>query len=141
MTIEIVQVNEGNAGLLDNLDEDLFNGKINSERLVSYLHERSHVMLLAINEGLVIGQVMAVVHKHPDKPAELYIDDLAVSERFQRRNIATQMVRRLFAIGMERGCEEIWVGAESNNTSAKKFYRSLGLSASTAYIFDGNLTR
>ncbi|MCF6211699.1 MAG: GNAT family N-acetyltransferase [Gammaproteobacteria bacterium] len=95
-------------------------------------------MLLAINEGLVIGQVMAVVHRHPDKTTELYIDDLAVSERFQRRNIATQMVRKLFAMGIERGCEEVWVATELNNTSAKKIYGSLGLSASAAYIFDAN---
>ncbi|MFZ5821744.1 MAG: GNAT family N-acetyltransferase, partial [Chloroflexota bacterium] len=93
----------------------------------------------AVIEGVVIGQVLAIIHRHPDKPTELYIDDLAVSETVQRRGIATRLLEELFMIGAKRGCEEVWVAAEPDDEPAKKFYSSLNLSVRKAVVFEGNL--
>ena len=141
MAIEIIQLGENNMNILNKYDEDIFDEKIDSRRLAAMLKEQNNILLVAINEGVVIGQVLAVIHRHPDKPTELYIDDLGVSEKFQRRGIATRLIEQLYVIGMDRGCEEIWVATEPENEPAIKFYDSLKLAARKVIVFEGNLSR
>lgn len=141
MAIEIIQLSESNMDVLNNYDEDIFDEKIDSHRLAAMLKERSNILLVAVNEGIVIGQVLAAIHRHPDKPTELYIDDLGVSEKFQRRGIATRLIEQLYIIGMDRGCEEVWVATEPENEPAIKFYDSLKLAARKVIVFEGNLSR
>lgn len=140
MTIEIIQLDEGNMDILNNYDEDIFDEKIDTLRLAALLKEQNSILLVAVNEGTVIGQVLAVIHRHPDKPTELYIDDLGVSEKFQRHGIATRMLEKLFIIGVERGCEEVWVATEPENEPAIKFYDSLHLEARKVMVFEGKLS-
>lgn len=139
MNIEIVQLDESNMDILNKLDEDIFDEKIVPHRLAAVLNEHNHIMLAAVVDGVVMGQVLAMIHRHPDKPTELYIDDLAVSEQVQRRGIATRLLEELFTIGKKRGCEEVWVAAEPDNEPAKNFYRSLNLSTRRAVVFECNL--
>ncbi len=139
MTIEIVRIDEHNRALLDNLDEEIFDEAVDPGCLAVYVKEQSHLMLVAILEGTVIGQVLAVVHRQPDRATELYIDNLAVSEKFQRLGIATKLLTKLFAIGKKNGCDEVWVAVDPDNEQAKKFYRSMNLSVSTALIFEGKI--
>jgi aminoglycoside 6'-N-acetyltransferase I len=141
MAIEIIQLSESNMDVLNNYDEDIFDEKIDTHCLAAMLKERNNILLVAVNEGVVIGQVLAVIHRHPDKPTELYIDDLGVSEKFQRRGIATRLIKQLYIIGMDRGCEEIWVATEPENEPAIKFYDSLKLAARKVIVFEGNLSR
>ena len=79
-------------------------------------------MIVAVAAGEVIGQVAAVVHRHPDKPTELYIDEVGVAPAFQRRGIARRMLDAMFAWGRELGCEEAWVGTEPDNLPARALY-------------------
>jgi len=139
MAEEIIQLGEHNMELLNHLDQSIFDEKVTPARLAALLKEPNQILLVALLDGLVIGQVLAAIHRHPDKPTELYIDDLAVSETVQRRGIATRLLKRLFAIGVERGCEEVWVATEPDNQPARKFYASLNLSARTAVVFEGEL--
>ncbi len=140
MAIEIIQLSESNMDILNNYDEDIFDEKIDTYRLAAMLKERNNILLVAVNEGAVIGQVLGVIHRHPDKPTELYIDDLGVSEKFQRRGVATRLIEQLFTIGIARGCEEIWVATEPENDPAIKFYESLNLAARKVIVFEGNLS-
>ena len=140
MTIEIIQLGENNMDILNNYDEDIFDERIDSRRLAAMLKEQNNILLVAINESVVIGQVLAVIHRHPDKPTELYIDDLGVSETFRRRGIATRLLEQLYIIGVERGCEEIWVATEPDNEPAIKFYNSMNLAARKVIVFEGNLS-
>ena len=74
MTIEIIQLGENNMDIINNYDDDIFDEKIDSRRLAAMLKEQNNILLVAINDGVVIGQVLAVIHRHPDKSTELYID-------------------------------------------------------------------
>ncbi|MCG2783807.1 MAG: GNAT family N-acetyltransferase [Anaerolineae bacterium] len=139
MTVEIIQIDESNMGLLKSIDQDIFDEKIDPVRLAALLKEQNHILLAAITEGMVVGQVLAQIHRHPDKPTELYIDDLAVSETVQRRGIATRLLEHLFEIAAKRGCQEIWVATEPENEPAKKFYGSLKLSMRQVVVFEGYL--
>ena len=140
MATEIIQLSESNMDILNNYDEDIFDEKVDSHRLAAMLKEQNNILLVAKNEGVVIGQVLAVIHIHPDKPTELYIDNLGVSEKFQRRGIATRLLEQLYIIGVERGCEVVWVATEPENEPAIKFYDSLNLAARKVVVFEGNLS-
>ncbi|MFK8018618.1 MAG: GNAT family N-acetyltransferase [Pseudomonadales bacterium] len=137
--IEIVTVSTDTMAVLKNIDEAIFDEKIEPSLLEKYVHEESHIMLVAVFNKLVIGQVLGVIHKHPDKNTELYIDDLAVSENLQRKNIGSKLLDALFDIGRKRGAEEVWVATEPENTTAIKFYESLGLVKRNVVVFEGNL--
>jgi aminoglycoside 6'-N-acetyltransferase I len=81
-------------------------------------------MIVALADGVVVGQCAAVIHRHPDKVSELYIDEVGVSPTFQRQGIARKMLDAMFAIGREHGCEEAWVGTEPDNVTARALYES-----------------
>src|SRR6476620_10348854 len=85
--IEIKRIGRGDAGLFDRVADDVFDAAIDYRRLLAYLAEPGHLMIVALRSGQVIGQVAAVVHRHPDKPTELYIDEVGVAPAFHRRGI------------------------------------------------------
>ncbi len=139
MSVEIIRLNRGNAAVLDRVAGEVFDEPIKPERVAAYVADPNHMMLVAVSEGVVIGQVLAVIHRHPDKPTELYIDDLAVAPPFRRQGIAGRVLKEVTELGRQSGCAEIWVGTEPDNEPAKAFYRSLGLLVRTALIFEGGL--
>lgn len=137
--IEITHLDETNLDLLDGVDPELFDEDVRLQLVKEVVKDRGHIMLLAINDGSVIGQVLGNVHKHIDKPTELYIDDLAVSDNSLRQGVATLLVREIIEIGRQRGCKQVWIATEPDNEPANKLYESLGLKKNSAYIFDGEL--
>jgi aminoglycoside 6'-N-acetyltransferase I len=104
--------------------EDVFDEPVRPDRLAAYLRESGHFMIVALADGVVVGQCAAVIHRHPDKVSELYIDEVGVSPAFQRQGIARKMLDAMFAIGRENGCEEAWVGTEPDNGAARALYES-----------------
>ena len=81
-------------------------------------------MIVAIIDEIVVGQCAAVIHRHPDKVSELYIDEVGVAPPFQRQGIARKMLDAMFEIGRECGCEEAWVGTEPDNVAARALYET-----------------
>jgi aminoglycoside 6'-N-acetyltransferase I len=139
MDIRIKRIGKVDAYILGHVAEDVFDHEVTAERLASYLDEPNHILCVAVVDGLVVGQARAVVHSHPDKSPELYIDNAGVASAFQRKGIATQMLAEIIQFGKERGCREVWVGTESDNESAKALYHSLGLKMQTVAMFEGKL--
>ena len=122
--VEIRRVGPGDARLFDRVADDVFDDAVDHRRLIDYLSEPGHFMIVALRRGEVIGQVAAVVHRHPDKLTELYIDEVGVATPFHRRGIARRMLAAMFAWGRELGCEEAWVGTEPDNLPARALYES-----------------
>jgi ribosomal protein S18 acetylase RimI-like enzyme len=113
--------------LFSRIAEDVFDEPVDPARLRAYLAAPGHHMLLAMIGDLVVGQVAAVVHRHPDKPTELYIDEVGVAPDFQRQGIGRMMVEAIFALGRELGCEEAWLGTEHDNVAARALYDRQGV--------------
>jgi len=109
--IEIRRVLSGDAALFDKIAEDVFDEAVDSEKIAAYLAEFGHHLIVAIHDGVIVGQAAAVVHRHPDKPTELYIDEVGVAAAFQRRGIASRLLDAMFAHGKAIGCEEAWSAA------------------------------
>ena len=105
---------------------DVFDEAIDTGRLKAYLAAPGHIMVLAFEGDLVVGQCAGVIHHHPDKPTELYIDEVGVTPALRRRGIARRMLDEAFAWGRSQGCEEAWVGTEPDNEAAIGLYRGFG---------------
>ena len=125
MTVEIRYVGPGDEALFDRVAREVFDQPVDRDQLTHYLASPGHHLMVAIVDGEIVGQVAAVVHRHPDgRPTELYIDELAVAPDSQRQGIARRLLDAMLAFGQELGCEEAWVGAERDNAAARNLYES-----------------
>lgn len=122
MEIEIRRVTKAQLGLFERVAEDVFDEPVVPARLRAYLAAPGHLMLIAVAAGEVVAQVAAVIHRHPDKRTELYIDEVAVAPAYQRRGLAGRMLEEMYGWGRELGCEESWVGTEPDNWAARALY-------------------
>jgi ribosomal protein S18 acetylase RimI-like enzyme len=123
MTVEIRKVGPGDLALFERIAEEVFDHDIVPAVLADYLGNPGHHLWVALCDGQVVGQLSAVVHKHPDtRPTELYVDEVGVSPGYQRRRIASAMIDAAFALGRELGCTEAWLATEPDNEPARALY-------------------
>lgn len=135
MNVDILRVGPGSAAVLERVAEDVFDDDIDPARVAAYLAEPSHLMVLAVSGGEVVGQARGIVHRHPDLPTELYIDNLGVTPARKREGVATRLLDELVKWGREKGCEEAWVGTEPDNEPARALYRGRGSEAETFVMY------
>lgn len=55
----------------------------------------------------------------------LYVDEVDVCADQRRKGVGTMLMAKFMEIAKEKGCEEIWLGAEAENAAADALYRSL----------------
>lgn len=139
MDVLIKGVGKADVHMLEHVADDVFDHDIAMERLLGYLDEPNNLLCVAVSDELVVGQMRAVIHQHPDRPAELYIDNAGVAPAFQRKNVATKLFAEIVRLGKERGCEDAWVGTEMDNKAAHAFYRSRGMEMQKMAMFFGKL--
>jgi ribosomal protein S18 acetylase RimI-like enzyme len=121
-SIEYTRIHHENTNLLDRVAVDVFDEPILPERLAAYLEQSTNLLIVAVRDGVVIGQVAAVLHHHPDKPTELYIDELGVTPQYQRQGVATRLMEEIVILGKTLGCEEVWLGTDIDNVAARALY-------------------
>jgi aminoglycoside 6'-N-acetyltransferase I len=127
MAIEIKLLGPLDAGVLANVDPDVFDDPIDRARAAEFLADPRHHLAVAIDDGVVVGFVSAVHYVHPDKPRpELWINEVSVAETHRRRGLATRLLRAVFEAGRRVGCGEAWVGTDRANTAAMRLYAAAG---------------
>jgi ribosomal protein S18 acetylase RimI-like enzyme len=132
--VEILRLGPGDAIVLDRVAADVFDEPVNPSRLAVYLREPGHALFVACEGGIVVGQCAAVIHRHPDKVSELYIDEVGVTPSHRRRGIAQRLMEAAFNFGRGAGCGEAWVGTELDNTSARFLYRKQQPTAEDPFV-------
>jgi aminoglycoside 6'-N-acetyltransferase I len=136
MDVHLKRMQPGDELDFAEIHPDVFDEPIHPERLEAYLLEPNHLMILAVDDGLVVGQCAAVIHRHPDKLTELYIDEVGTAPTHLRQGIATRMVEAMFEWGRELGCREAWLGTELDNVEANGLYRKLGGRAEHMHYYE-----
>jgi ribosomal protein S18 acetylase RimI-like enzyme len=124
--VSIHVVNGANAALLDSVDEDVFDNRVQPDLVRAFLANPSNHLVVAVADGQVIGMASGISYVHPDKPLALFINEVGVSSRFHRQGLGRQLVARLIQRGEELGCTEAWVATELGNKPARALYESLG---------------
>jgi len=137
MEVEIRRVAASDAAVFARVAHGVFDEPIDPGRVAAYLAEPGHLMLVGLLAGEVVAQVAAVIHRHPDKVTELYIDEVGVAPAFHRRGIARRMLDEMLALGKALGCDEAWVGTEHDNQAARGLYEYRGAAAEpfVMYVF------
>ena len=137
-TIETRRLTPADAAILGRVADEVFDAAVDPERLAAYLAEPGHHMIVAIAGDEVVGQIAVVVHRHPDKPTELYVDEVGVAPAWRRRGVAGRLLDEMLALGQALVCEEAWVGTEHDNLAARGLYQSRGAAAEAfvMYLFE-----
>ncbi len=128
-------IDQSNAHLLYRVADGVFDESIKPDRLSRYLSNPANLMAVAITDNLVIGQCMCVVHDHPDKQTELYIDEVGTGEEWRRRGVAESLMKAVFAKADELKIEESWLGTEPGNVAARGLYEKTGAKGEPAIIY------
>jgi len=123
--MKIITLEKNNAHLLNNIAQDVFDHKIDLNSLQSFLECPRHIMLLAIENDLVIGMVSAVEYFHPDKPSQLWINEIGVTPNQQNKQIGRQLIKQIIEQGKKRGCKYAWLGTDVDNFNAQRCFASL----------------
>lgn len=129
-TIEVRILTQVDAALLETVAPDVFDEPIDANWSAEFLADPRHHLAVAIDDGVIVGMASAVHYIHPDKPPELWINEVGVAETHRRKGIARQLLQALFERGRGLGCSEAWVLADQSNTTAHRLYESAGGRAS-----------
>jgi len=116
----------GDAAVLCDVAEGVFDNEINPRWTAEFLSDLRHHLAVAMLDQQVIGMASAVHYVHPDKPPELWVNEVGVAPEFRRQGIGGQLVAALFARGRDLGCKEAWLGTEESNTAARRLYAAAG---------------
>jgi ribosomal protein S18 acetylase RimI-like enzyme len=126
--------------LLSRVADDVFDNPVDPGLAQAFLADPRHHIVAAIDDGVVVGFVSAVDYIHPDKPAELWINETGVAPTHQGRGIAKSMLLAILAHGRSLGCTSAWVLTDTTNIPANALYRSAGGEAGVDHDRDNQST-
>jgi len=104
----------------------VFDHDINPALAQEFLGDARHHLAVAIDGGTVVGFASGVHYVHPDKPAELWINEVGVAPTHRRQGLGERLLRTLFEEARRLGCTEAWVLTSPANQGALKLYESAG---------------
>lgn len=123
--IEYVPITAQNVATLDAVEEGVFNGPVRSDFLQACLANPHQFLIVALDGQKVVGKALGYVFYLPDKPAEIYVEELDIAKQWRRQGIATGLMRAVSEEGKRRGIAEYWLIAEKGNKPAHALYRQL----------------
>ena len=125
MSIRIAVIDPDNAHWLARRAPDVFDNDVDPGHLARFVADDRHILVVAVADATVVGMATAVEYFHPDKPAQLWINEVGVSPDYQRQGIGRRLVARLLDIARDRGCVCAWVGTETTNLAARACYAAV----------------
>jgi ribosomal protein S18 acetylase RimI-like enzyme len=126
VAIEVKVLGPGDDAVLMNVAPEVFDNPIDPELTREFLEDPRHHIAVAVDDGLVVGFASAVHYVHPDKPAQLWINEVAVAPSHQRHGVGKAVLNALFEVGRSLHCTEAWVLTDRTNTAAMALYTSAG---------------
>ena len=135
MALETRILEPNDQAVLANVAQGVFDNALDPHLVSEFLTDRRHHLVVAIDRDQVIGFASGVHYVHPDKPAELWINEVGVSPDHQGRGVGKAVVRALLEHGKSLGCEEAWVLTDNANAVANRLYASVGGRAEPAVMF------
>ena len=134
-TVEIRLLGAGDASVLERVGDGVFDGPVLPRWTGEFLADRRHHLIVARLDGEVVGMITAVDYVHPDKPPQLWINEVGVAPSHQRRGIARRLLDAMLDHGRALGCTEAWLGTENDNTAARGLYESAGSTAEPFVLY------
>jgi ribosomal protein S18 acetylase RimI-like enzyme len=126
MAVQIRILRSGDESALTRVAPDVFDNAVDPALAREFLSDPRHHIAVAVDDGMVVGFASGVRYLHPDKPEELWINEVAVAPSHQRQRIGHAVLAALFAEGLALGCRQAWVLTDRTNVAANALYASLG---------------
>lgn len=126
MAIDVCLLGPGDAQILARVAPDVFDNPVDSDLAKEFLADPRHHIAVAIDDGLVVGFASAVHYVHPDKPAELWINEVGVAPSHRRRGLGRSALTALLRHGRSLGCVNAWVLTDRDNAGARALYSATG---------------
>jgi ribosomal protein S18 acetylase RimI-like enzyme len=104
----------------------LYDDPVRADAVRRFLDEPGHHLLLAREDGAVVGFVSGVETTHPDKGTEMFLYELAVDPSAQRRGHGRALVAALAELAGDLGCYGMWVLTDHDNDAALATYAAAG---------------
>lgn len=123
---EILTLEPGDEAVLADVEADVFDGPLDAGLVAEFLRDPRHHIAVARHSGRVIGFASGVHYVHPDKPAELWVNEVGVAPAYQGKGVGKRLLAALFAAARHAGCTQAWVLTDKSNGAARRLYRSLG---------------
>lgn len=124
--LEIRILNSSDDSALERVAPDVFDNVLDPALAAEFLRDPRHHLAVAIDQGEVIGFASGVHYVHPDKPAELWINEVGVAPTHHGRGIGKAIIRALLEHATRLGCREAWVLTDRSNQAAMRLYASTG---------------
>ena len=144
MPLEIMILRPGSEAILDRIAPDVFDNALRSDLVAEFLRDERHHLVVAVDQDLVVGFVSGVHYVHPDKPAEMWINEVGVAPSHQGQGVGKAMMQALLRHAERLGCREAWVLTDRSNHAAMRLYASTGgheapqESVMFTFFLDGN---
>lgn len=114
------------AGVLDDVAPDVYDNDVDPRWSAEFFADPRHHIAVALDGGQVVGFASGVRYVHPDKPPELFINEVGVAPTHQGRGLARRLMRALMDHGQSLGCVQAWVCTDHDNVAANRLYASVG---------------
>ena len=88
MASEIKILQPGDDHVLMNVAAEVFDNPINAALTKEFLEDPRHHIAVAIDDEQVVGFASGIHYVHPDKPPELWINEVGVAPTHRRRHFA-----------------------------------------------------
>ena len=126
MDIEIRALGPCDGELLLNAAHGVFDNPPRSKLTAEFLSDPRHHIVVALHSARVVGFISAVHYVHPDKGAELWLNEVSVASPYQNQRIGHRMLQHMLAHGRQLGCRCAWVLTDGANTPAMRLYAAAG---------------
>jgi ribosomal protein S18 acetylase RimI-like enzyme len=126
MAVDIRVLGPDDDEVLTRVAPGVFDHDVDAGLSAEFLHDPRHHLAVALEGNEVVGFASGVHYVHPDKPAELWVNEVGVAPTHQRQGLGRRLLSALFAHARELGCREAWVLTSPANGAAVRLYESAG---------------
>ena len=126
MTIEVRRLVPGDEAVLKNVAPEVFDNPVDDRLAAEFLRDRNLHLVVALDAGVVVGFASGLTYVHPDKPLELWVNEVSVASSHQQQGLGKRILRAMFEVGRALGCNQAWVLTDRSNAAAVRLYESIG---------------
>jgi aminoglycoside 6'-N-acetyltransferase I len=125
--MEIKVLRAGDDRVLGTVVDGVFDGPLDCRTTKEFLSDSRHHIVVAVENGAVVGFASAVHYVHPDKPSpELWVNEVGIATSHRERGLGKAIIQSLLDLARKLGCVEAWVLTDRMNTAAMQLYSSSG---------------
>jgi ribosomal protein S18 acetylase RimI-like enzyme len=126
VSLDIRILGPGDEAVLARVAQGVFDHEVDPSLTAEFLGDSRHHLVVALDGDTVVGFASGVHYVHPDKPAELWVNEVGVAPSHQRQGLGRRLVHDLLALGSRLGCRDAWVLTSPANGAAVRLYESVG---------------